>query len=455
MADATHHSGDTHGDGHGHDHPPFPTTPPDLGLIRKLCLGAAVLGFAVFGGLGLVNLNASSDPDHHGLRTLFTAYLCGFVFWASLPFGALLLSMIGFQMLASWGVVFRRIFQASLRTLPLLFVLGLPVIASLFLNHGHDAPYWWADHGWVAGEDVGAIAKDMLGADNLGTREAVKENQHKIHDYLNPTFFTAQYVVVFAVLGLLAYRVHALARKGEDNDDPKAAAAARGLSGPGIVVTVLALTFFCTQWVMSVEPTWASSMFPVVFGMNMFLTTFAFCTLIFYTMAQKGDTLAIVKDKFKIDIGTLTLGFCMVWAYASFCQYMLVWSGNLPEELTYYRKRGGGEENVSAWLYMSYFLMAFHWLIPFITLLMREVKTSPTGMRIMAVLFLTVCACDVCWWILPNVPYKTSLHLPMAFGAILGVGGIWGMYFCGQLAKRPLIPSNHEARFLQTWGHGH
>lgn len=445
MADATHHTGDH---GHGHETPPFPTTPPDLGGIRKLCLGAAVAGFAVFGGLGAVNLGSD---DVHGLRTLSTAYLCGFVFWCSLPFGALLLSMIGFQMIASWGVVFRRIFQASLRTMPLLFVLGLPVIASLFVNGGHDAPYWWADHRWEG--EPATVALDMLGADNLGTREAVKENQHKIHDYLNPKFFTLQYVLVFAVLGLLAYRVHSHARKGEDGDDAKATADARGLSGPGIVVTVLTLTFFCTQWVMSVEPTWASSMFPVVFGMNMFLTTFAFCTLIFYTLAQKGDTLAIVKDKFKIDIGTLTLGFCMVWAYASFCQYMLVWSGNLPEELTYYRKRGGGEEDISDWLYMSYFLMAFHWLIPFIVLLMREVKTSPTGMRVMAVLFLTVCACDVCWWILPNVPYKTVYHLPMAFGAILGVGGVWGLYFCGQLAKRPLIPSNHEARFLQTWGH--
>ena len=448
MADAIHHDGDHD---HGHDLPAFPADAPDIGLLRKLSIGAALLGFGVFGGLGAINLSA--DPDH-GVRTLFTAYLCGFVFWCSLPFGALLLSMIGFQMMASWGVVFRRIFQASLRTLPLLFVLGVPVIASLFVNGGKDSPFWWADRGWE-GEDKGVVAKAMFGEDNLGTREQVAENQHKIHDYLNPIFFVGQYVAVFVVLGLLAYRIHSHARRGEDADSEAATAQARGFSGPGILITVLTLTFFATQWVMSVEPTWASSMFPVVFGMNMFLTTFAFCTLIFYTLAQKGDTLAIVKEKFRIDIGSLTLGFCMVWAYASFCQYMLVWAGNLPEELTYYRKRGGGEENVSDWLYLSYFLMAFHWLIPFVTLLMREVKTSPTAMRIMAVLFLTVCACDVVWWILPNVEYKTYYHTPMAFAAILGVGGLWGLFFCGQLAKRPLLPSNHEARFIQTWGQHH
>ena len=138
MADAIHHDGDHH----GHDLPAFPAAAPDIGLLRKLSVGAALLGFGVFGGLGALNL--SEDPEH-GVRTLFTAYLCGFVFWCSLPFGALLLSMIGFQMQASWGVVFRRIFQASLRTLPVLFLLGVPVIASSFLNGGRDAPYWWAD----------------------------------------------------------------------------------------------------------------------------------------------------------------------------------------------------------------------------------------------------------------------------------------------------------------------
>lgn len=474
MADATHHDGDHHG------LPPFPTAAPDVSGIRWLSILAAVIGFGVFGVLGAINLGLDEE---HGLRTLFTAYLCGFVFWCSLPFGSLLLSMIGFQMQASWGVVFRRIFQASLRTLPVLFVLGAPVIVSVVIKGGKDSPFWWSNQGRVidsanleieaqelhakvggAFHDArdtilrgraGSVAESFHGKDNYATRSAAVEDHHKITDYLNPTFFTVQYAVIFAVLGFLALRVHALGRKGEDTDDPQATADARGLSGPGIVVFVLLMTFFCTQWVMSVEPTWASSMFPVVFGMNMLLTTFAFCTLIFYTLALKGDSLAIVKQKFRIDIGTLTLGFCMVWAYASFCQYMLVWAGNLPEELTYYRKRGGGDPNDSGWLYLSYFLMAFHWLVPFITLLIREVKTNPVGMRIMAVLFLTVCACDVVWWIMPNVEYKTYFHVPMAFGAILGVGGLWGWVFCGQLNNRPLLPSNHEARFLQEWGTHH
>ena len=185
------------------------------------------------------------------------------------------------------------------------------------------------------------------------------------------------------------------------------------------------------------------------------------------TEANRPDLTAIIKDKFRIDIGSLTLGFCMVWAYGSFCQFMLVWAGNLPEEIPYYLKRGAGNEDsfatgigggltgsASGWIYLSYILIAFHWLIPFIILLFREVKTSPRGMKIMAVLFMTVCACDVCWWIMPSVPHpNTWMHLPMAFAAILAIGGLWGIFFTRELTKRSILVANSEGKFLANWGH--
>ena len=123
---------------------------------------------------------------------------------------------------------------------------------------------------------------------------------------------------------------------------------------------------------MSVEPTWASSMFPVVFAMNQFIWTFASASCLLHPQRRKPGVLTIVKDKFRIDIGSLMLGFTMVWAYATFCQYMLIWAGNLPEEITYYRKRGD-----HGWEYLAYVLMVFHWLVPFVVLLFREVKTNP------------------------------------------------------------------------------
>jgi hypothetical protein len=492
----------THTDDHAHP-VTLPDATVDVGRIRRMSLIALVVGAAAFLICGFVGLGQDKE---HGVRDFFLAYLCGFVFWVCVPFGSLGLSMIGFLASASWGIVFRRIFQASIRTLPVAFALGIPVIVSLYLLDGKQSPYWWSDSVWygltqadkdkLTGEDKEhyeeAVEKFVgngwkgpdadlhmdkekvaeIAAYQHSKPEAVAESLHKIHDWLSPNAFAIRYVVYFAILGVIAFAVMRNARSLEDNDDHTALSKLRNLSGPLVPVFVLTLTVFVTDWVMSVEPTWASSMFPVIFGMNMFLTTFMFSAFVLYTLVRiKGDTggsvnrpdlSGVVKDKFRIDIGSLTLGFCMVWAYGSFCQFMLIWAGNLPEEITYYLKRGGGEyfgdkatsTHPTSWIYLSYFLMAFHWLVPFIVLLMREVKTSPQAMKIVAVGLLTVCAADVIWWILPAVPHEhTTLHLPMAFGAILGVGGLWGLFFCHELAKRPLLPNNREAKFLAAWGH--
>lgn len=505
AATATHH--DDH-----HTPAALPDATVNVRPVRLLSLAALAVGAAVYLIGGFVGLGQDKE---HGVRDFFLAYLCGFVFWCSLPFGSLLLSMIGYLAQASWSIIFRRIFQASLRTLPLLLVLGLPVVLSLFVMSGDQSPFWWTDSVYYKPADqitldeeqkavrekymkqelgVGYVEekvkehdpKEYAEAERVATIAAAEhapplaaeEGLHKIKDWLSPWKFTIRYLIYFVILGAFAFFLHRRARRTEEVEDN-----ARGkhllqvISGPGIPICVLTLTLFVTDWVMSVEPTWASSMFPVVFGFNMFLTTIAFSTLVFYSLtkvpndvAPKGDRpdlTAVIKDKFRIDIGSLTLGFCMVWAYASFCQFMLIWAGNLPEEIPYYLKRGAGNEdsfvggigggptgNASGWIYLTYVLMAFHWLLPFITLLFREVKTSPRGMKAMACLLLTVCACDVCWWILPSVPHpSTWLHLPMAFGAILMVGGIWGSVFAWQLGKRPILGKDSDVKFLANWGH--
>lgn len=555
MADTATH--------HGEHHPAdLPDSTVDVSKVRLVSLIALAVGGAAFFVGGFVGLGM--DPER-GVRDFFMAYLVGFVFWACVPFGSLLLSFIGYLAQASWGIIFRRIFQASIRTLPLLFVLGLPVLAGLYYAGGDQSGFWWSHSTWdgvteeqkkhhaadaadarvKAAKDPSAAEGKREGykadatrefndtakkyiAQEMGTDfekekekadkavadgstatpeekakakewlakyekakkvaeiavmqgvppESAEESLHKIHDWLNKNGFAIRYCLYFAIVGLFAFLLHRQARKAEDvSDTEKEKYKLHVISGPGIPIFVLTMTFFVTDWVMSFEPTWASSMFPVVFMFNMALTTLTFSTLVFYTLTKvPGDTgplgkrpdlTAIVKDKFRIDIGSLTLGFCMAWSYASFCQFMLVWAGNLPEEIPYYLRRGAGNEdsfvngigggptgNASGWIYLTYILMAFHWLLPFITLLFREVKTSPRGMKLMACLLLFVCACDVIWWVLPSVTHpNTWLHVPMAFGAILMVGGIWAVVFAWQLGKRPILPKNSETKFLAEWGH--
>lgn len=157
-----------------------------------------------------------------------------------------------------------------------------------------------------------------------------------------------------------------------------------------------------------------------------------------------------MKDKFRIDIGSLTFGFTMIWTYASFCQFMLVWAGNIPEEITYYRRRLNG-----GWEFMAYSLMIVHWFLPFVLFLFREMKTNPVSMRWLSMMLLAICSVDVIWWIVPSIPHAGELqffHVPMAFAAIAMIGGIWGLAFLGQLRKANILPKKDTA-FLANWGH--
>lgn len=433
-----------HHDDHAHasEGVAIPTDPVNTAGLKTVALIAAAAGLIAFGVFGFLNMGPAGE---YGVRDLSMTYLIGWVFWASLPLGSLFLILVGVMTSASWGVVLRRCFVASVRTLWLVPVLMIPVAASLFVGDGTQSPYWWSDRGYEGDPASIAAAKSMR-------IEGVIENQHKIHDLLNPVRFLVVSAVGLGLMGLLAVYTLAVMKKNDEGNDTAAYQTLRKLAGPGVVAWVLTMTVLSTLWVVSVEPTWASSMFPIVFGMNAFLTTFSFCIFVFYTVnPDKSDTLALVKDKFRIDMGTLTLAFTMVWAYASFSQYMLIWAGNLPEEVSYYRKRGD-----HGWEYLAYFLMAFHWLVPFVALLFREVKTNTKLMRGMCVLLFTVCIADVIWWILPCVPREAGgYHVPMALAAVVGVGGVWGYFFARELGSRPALPANAEGQFVATWGNHH
>jgi hypothetical protein len=442
---------------HGDGQPAAPVTipPTDVGPVRRVALLAAAAGGVAYLALGLINLGMSRS----GVRDFFAAYLVGWVFCLFLPFGSLGLLMIGYLTTASWQLVLRRSFQAAIRTLPVMALLFIPVAVSLFMSVDRKdegspgtattetaSPFWWADKNWTEGSFQNAV-------DATGLRpEAVEEARHKIHDYLNKPFFLVRFVLYFAIWGTLVFFLNKWARPAEERDDETAKYNLHAISGPGMIVWGLSGTFALTDWVMSVEPTWASSMFPVVFGMNAWICALSLAALTFYGLgADKPGVMAIVKDKFRIDTGTMIFGFTMLWAYASFCQYMLIWAGNLPEEIMYYRRRGD-----HGWEYLAYVLMAFHWLLPFVIFLFREVKTSPVAMKRMAVLLLTVCALDVVWWIVPSIPHPTGgLYVLMAIAAVVGLGGVWGLVYASQLAGRPILPENSETGFLAAWGHHH
>jgi hypothetical protein len=148
-------------------------------------------------------------------------------------------------------------------------------------------------------------------------------------------------------------------------------------------------------------------------------------------------------------MGTLLLALTLFWSYTSFSQFMLVWIGNLPEEIPFFLKRSAG-----AWYYVSAVLIAFHFALPFLLLLFRDIKLHPVRLRYVAVLILVVCAIDVMWWIEPSTPHEGRFPFwVMDIGAILGIGGIWGLVWVWQLKQRPLLPASQV--FLLPEGHHH
>ncbi len=224
----------------------------------------------------------------------------------------------------------------------------------------------------------------------------------------------------------------------------------KNFSGPGIIVYALSITAAATLWVMSLEPSWSSTMFPVIFAVNQFLTCFAFCLAFFLFILSRPPFRDLMRPKFQLDMATLMLAFTLFWSYTSFSQFMLVWIGNLPEEIPFYLKRS--QPTYGFWWCVSAGLIALHFALPFLLLLFRDIKLHPVRLRMVAIYLCVICAIDVTWWIEPILANKSGFpYFLMDIGGIIGIGGLFATYWIGFLKQRPLFPASQA--FLLPEGH--
>jgi hypothetical protein len=443
---------------------------PNWSAYTRFAAVAAVAGLALFVAAGLLNINAAHDEHGtHVAKTRFaSAYLTGYTFWLSLPVGAMALLLIAHLVKTSWGLLLRRPLEAATRTLPLLFVLwiGLGVIAG-----GESSPYWWthpeqihvepgpgsetvleASKGLPKHQQALNVSKELVG-------EAVKREQKAREEgnfrFLSIPAFIGVGIVLYAIWATMIFFLNKWGQEAADATTREGVEAAltkaNKLGGPGLIIFAITITAGATQWVMSIEPSWASTMFPVIFAMNQFLTSFAFCLALFLLIVGRPPFAAVMRPKFQLDMGTLLLAFTMFWSYTSFSQFMLVWIGNLPEEIPFFLKRSEG-----GWFWVSAVLCVFHFAVPFLLLLFRNIKLHPVRLRVVAVYLLFICAIDVTWWIAPSFPSEGSFPAwLMDIGAIAGIGGVWGLYFVWQLKQRPLLPASEVYRLPEGHHHEH
>lgn len=458
--------------------PAEPTNNPSIGSPnwagpQKLAVGSAVVGLAVFAIAGAINLGASEEGHGpSGKAQFLMAWLSGWTFWFSLPLGGMALLMIHYLAKTSWGLLLKRPLESATRTLPLMAVLFVPVFAAL--SFGKDSIYWWVapehkavEEGTVsldphkAGEHKepethAAKREERFEAAKAQVSRAVeherREHREGNYGFLSTPVFIGLFIALFAIWGAFVFFLN---KWGQDaQTDPAKVESSlerlKNISGPGLIVYAITITAASTQWVMSLQEGWASTMFPVIFAVNQLLTCFAFCVAVFLLLVSRPPFAAVMRPKFQLDMGSLMLAFTLFWSYTSFSQMMLIWIGNLPEEIPFYLKRSAG-----AWWWVSAGLIVFHFALPFLLLLFRDIKLHPTRLRTMAVYILVVCAIDVVWWVEPTFAHESPLFVVMDVGALVGIGGVWGLTFLSQLKKRPLLPTNELYQLPEGHHHEH
>ena len=399
--------------------------------LQRFALLVGVIGIAVFAAVGIAQ---ASMGDDGGARQFFLSYLVAWVFWLSLPIGSMALIGIHYVTGASWGTLWRRLLEAATRTLPLLVLLFIPIAFSLFSEK--TSPYPWV-------KPPADLAH--------GSLAAAEELQHKFDDWLNKSFFLVRMALYFGIWLTLIWLINSWSVKGERDNDAAARKKSENLSGPMIMLFAIIGMFASTDLVMSLELHWASTMFPLIYSINQLLTCITFCVALFMFLSTKPPISDVMRPKFQIDMGTILLALTMVWSYMTFCQFMLIWAANLPEEIPFYLKRIRG-----GWQYVAICLALFHFACPFLLLLFRDVKLHKKRLQAVAIGIMTMCALDVIWWIEPAYARESAFpwFLIMDFGAIAGIGGIWFWVFLAQVKKAPILPT-HEIHTLPGAAHGH
>ena len=379
---------------------------PELDRIQRRCLAVGGLALAVSLGGGFLS------PGR-----FFQAYLFGYLLWIGIALGCLALLMLHHLVSGRWGFVVQRLLEAGVRTLPLLAVLFVPLLFGL----GH--LYAWA-------------RPDAVAADEL--------LRHK-QAYLNATGFFARAVVYFAVWVGLGTLLTMLSNR-QDQGEGAAALTLRMkvVSGPGLAFHGLAVTFAAIDWAMSLEPQWFSSIYGVVFLVGQGLAALAFVIVVAALLAKREPLRTVIGPQQFHDLGNLLLAFVMLWAYIAFSQFLIIWSGNLPEEIPWYLNRMAG-----GWQGLALILVVFHFAAPFLVLLSRSTKRRANVLLIVASGLLLMRFIDLFWLIAPAFhPGRLTIHW-LDFATPVGLGGIWLASFLSNVKRRPLL-ALHDPRFAVT-----
>jgi len=358
----------------------------------------------IIGALGALAAIAGAfvAPD-----SFYSAYLIGFMFWLGLSLGCMAILMLYHLVGGKWGTVIRRILEAGMTTLPLMAILFIPILMNL------PRLYFWArPEELVKDPKIAEIA----------------------HSYLNFNGILVRAIIYFAIWIGMSYFLN---RWSSEQDTPaggeKSTLRFRALSGIGLVIYSLTISFAVVDWVMSLQARWISTIYGLLFVAGEALSAYCFVVVIESILGKRRPVSGYLTTTEVHDHGKLMLAFVMVWAYFNFSQWLIIWAGNLPEEIPWYVRRMGG-----GWGGVGLFLVIFHFAVPFALLLSRSLKKNLRQLALLASWLLLMRIVDIFWHIEPAS--RPEFHLSWTHFAIFaGMGGLWMAYFFRNLRARPLL----------------
>ena len=371
-----------------------------------LILGAGAAGLCAIGFL--------MNPTQ-----FYRSYLLAYLYWLGPSLGAMGLVLLQHITGGRWGVAIRRICEAGMRTLPLMALLFVPIVLGM-----HDL-YEWADPEVVAGDPV---------------------LQYKSF-YLNVDFFLLRAVGYFAIWLIVAFF---LSRWSKEQDGATGAGVHRrlhNLGRGGILLYALTMTFAAVDWAMSLEPHWFSHIYGVIVIGGQILTAILFAILILTRLIDMAKVAEFVDEDRFHDLGNMLLAFVMLWAYFALSQFLIIWAGNLPEETPWYLARQTG-----GWNIVAVGLILFHFVVPFLLLLNKQLKRSPQYLAKVVLFLLIMRYVDLYWLVAPAFsPGEFTIHWldPIAMAA---VGGLWFAAFVHFLRSRPVLPLGDPYHDLEEGG---
>jgi hypothetical protein len=377
--------------------------PAELGKFRNLALG--------IGGIALIAwaIGLYFDPEQ-ALRS----WLLGFIFWGGIGIGSIGIILLQYLTGGAWGVVIRRVAEAGSRTLPLVVILFLPL---------------------------------ALGVTNLYEWTHLPPTDHVVEHrgwFMTTTSWWLRSAAYFILFGVMAYLLNKWSANQDRSKDYEESArwlgTATAFSGPAMVIYALLVTFAAVDWVMMLDPHFFSTIWGLLFVAGWALSCFCFGVVILAFLSDKAPMNRILGRRHFHDIGKLMLALVMVWAYFNFSQYLIIWSGNIPEETGWFLAR-----TTHGWGYLAWALLLFHFAAPFLVLLMQDLKRRAKTLALVAIFILFMRLVDMFWIIgpMPRIhPHGDGgFYLSwMDIVAPVAVGGIWLWYFLGQYMSRPLVP---------------